>query len=1073
MCTPLGCVTVLCSALTGYLVHAQAPSPRPQASPPQTQSATAPTSLDALRYRFIGPQGNRVIAVLGVPSDRKTYYAGGASGGVWKSVDGGTNWRPIFDAQDVSSIGSLAVAPSDPNIVWAGTGETFIRSNISVGNGIYKSVDAGKTWTRMGLEKSGRIGRILIDPHDPDVMFAAALGHCYGPQRERGVYRTTDGGKTWEQVLFVDENTGASDIAMDPNNPRVLFAGMWQIEIKTWGKFSGGPGSGVFVSRDRGTTWKRITGHGMPPSPVGKVAVAVAPSNSSRVYAEIETGGHGVLWRSDDGGENWKLVNSKRDLNSRPHYTTRIAVSPVNDREVYIVADLLSVSYDGGETTSVIQFQDNHDIWIDPRDADRMMIGHDGGVDMSFTHAAQWTRIILPVAQMYHVDVDSQIPYNVYGNEQDGPAVRGPSNSRTGRTIPTSAWTVTGGTESGFLVPDPVDNNIVWGTGQAGNLDVWDARNHQKRSVKVWPKSPRGSPAGLLKYRFNWTYPVVISPHDHNRVYVSSQYVHETTNGGQSWKVISPDLSTGDQSRLGPSGGLTGDNLSPEYGGVIFALAESPIEKGLLWAGTNDGLVHVTRDGGAHWTNVTAAIPGLPPLGTVSNIEPSRYDAGSTYITVDLHQVNNRDPFVYKTADYGKTWKSISSDIPKSVLSYAHCVCEDPVRKGLLYLGTENAIYASLDDGSHWIPLQNNLPHAPVHWIVVQPTFNDLVVATYGRGFWIMDDITPLRELTPTVLQSDAHLFPLRPAYRFADVTETTIVPNDQSVGQNPPYGASINYYLKSAPKGDVAITIQDEAERVVRTLQGTRQTGLNRTWWDLRYETPKQAWLRTTPPGDPTVMEQKEYKRVAVTGGRRPLISYNADAGKIGPRVAPGIYTVKVVVGTEALTQKLVVKKDPTSTGTETDIRAQVRTVLDVQKDVNTVVDAINQVEIIRKQLEDLERLLGENPADASLASAAKDLNKKLYDAEGEFFQQGLAESDWKQYREPMKLYSQLLWVSFDVMSADFPPTDQHLAVFKELKQDLAKAQSGLRPLLERDVPAFNALLAKHNQRGIFVPKT
>jgi photosystem II stability/assembly factor-like uncharacterized protein len=1056
--TASGWVMALMLALAGYLAHAQAPA--------------EPTNLDALRYRFIGPQGNRVIAVLGVPGDRNTHYVGAASGGVWKSVDGGTNWRPIFDAQDVSSIGSLAIAPTDPNIVWAGTGETFIRSNISIGNGIYKSTDAGKTWTRMGLEKTGRIGRIVIDPHDPNVVFAAALGHSYGPQPERGVYRTRDGGKTWEQVLFVDENTGASDIAMDPNNPQILFAGMWQLEIKTWGKFSGGPGSGIFVSRDGGTTWKRITGHGMPVPPLGKIAVAIAPSNSNRVYAEIETGGRGVLWRSDDGGDNWKVVNYNRDLNSRPQYTSRMAISPVNDREVYIVADRLSVSYDGGETTRVVQFGDNHDMWIDPRNPDRMMIGHDGGVEMSTNHGAEWTHVILPVAQMYHVDVDSQIPYNVYGNRQDGPPLRGPSNSRTGRTIPSALWTVTGGSESGFVVPDPVDNNIVWGSGFAGTLDRWDVRNRQKRSVRVWPKSPMGSPAGLLKYRFNWTFPIVVSPHDHNKVYVSSQYVHQTTNGGQSFTVISPDLSTGDMSRLGDSGGLTSDNLGPEYGGVIFALAESSLEKGLIWAGTNDGLVHVTRDGGGHWTNVTASIPGLPPLGTISNIEPSRYDAGMAYITVDLHQVNNRDPFVYKTADYGKTWKAISSDIPKSVFSYAHCVREDPVRKGLLYLGTENGLYVSFDDGSHWVSLQNNLPHAPVHWMAVQPTFNDLVVATYGRGFWILDDITPLRELTPTVLQSDVHLFPLRPAYRFADVSDSTNPPNDQSAGRNPPYGASINYYLKTAPKGDVTIAIQDEAGQLVRTLPGRKQVGLNRLWWDLRYETPKTAWLRTTPPGDPWVMEEKEYKGEPVTGGKRPLISYRADDGRIGSRVALGTYTVKLTADGQSFTQKLVVKKDPSSTGTEADIRAQVKTALDIHKDLNTVVDSINQIEVIRKQLEDLAALLGEDVSRKALASAAKELDKKLYDVEGNFFQQILAESDWKQFRAPLKLYSQLQMLGFDVMSADFPPTDQQLEVHKELKQELAAALIRLSQVLEKDLHGFNALLGQSNYQGIFVPK-
>jgi len=1037
------------------------------------QMQVGPTDLTALQYRFIGPPGNRVIAVVGVPGDLKTYYVGAASGGVWKSVDGGTNWKSMFDKQTAQSIGSLAIAPSDPSIVWAGTGETFIRSNISSGNGIYKSTDSGVTWTNMGLEKTGRIGRIVINPRDPNIVFAAAMGHSYGPQPDRGVFRTMDGGKTWEKVLFVDENTGASDIAMDPNNSQILVAGTWQMEIKTWGKFSGGPGSGIFMSRDGGTTWKRLGGHGLPDSPLGKIGVAIAPSDSNRMYALIETGGRGTLWRSDDGGGMWKVVSYNRELNSRPHYTTRVTVSPIAANEIYISADSLSVSFDGGEMTEVVMGGDHHDLWFDPTNADRIMTGNDGGAQISINHGVNWHRVVLPIAQMYHVHLDNRIPYYVYGARQDGPPYRGPSNSRSGGTIPSHLWIRGPGNESGMVVPDPVDPNIVWGGGQAAILEVWDARTQHARSVRVWPKSPRGWPAGLLRYRFNWTFPIAISPHDHNKLYVGSQHVHQTTDGGQSWKEISPDLSTGDKSRLGVSGGLTPDNLSPEYGSVVFAIAESPIEKGLIWAGTNDGLIQVTRDGGGQWTNVTANIPDLPPLGTVSNIEPSRYDAGTAYIALDFHQVNNRDPFVYKTTDYGKTWKSISSDVPKGVLSYTHCVREDPVRKGLLYLGTENALYVSFDDGGHWAPLQNNLPHAPVRWIAVQPTFNDVVVATYGRGFWILDDITPLQQMTPKILESDAHLFTPRPAYRFAAVTDIQDSPNDQAVGQNPPYGASINYYLKSEPKGDVSITIEDESGHTVRTLSGMKGRGLNRVWWDLRQTSFREARLRTTPPGDPHIWEDKEF-REARTRGWYPLVSYNADrSGKFGPGVVPGTYTVKLTVGGQSFTNKLVVKKDPNSTGTEADIRAQVKTALDIRESLNTVVDSINQIEWIRKQFEDLIAMLEERPADQALKRATIELDKKLYAVEGKFFQVILAESDTKHYRAPQKLYSQLIHLNADVQSADFRPTDQQLEVFEELQKELATFTLELKQLLQQELPAFNRMLLDKNLRGIVVPTT
>ena len=1030
-----------------------------------------------LKYRHIGPQGNRMIACVGVPGDSNICYAGAASGGLWKSVDGGIQWKPIFDDQPAQSVSALAIAPSDINIIWAGTGETFIRSNVSIGNGIYKSTDAGKTWKHMGLDKTGRIGRIVIDPRDPDVVFAAAMGHCYGPQPERGVYRTKDGGKTWEKVLFVDEKTGCSDIAMDPNNPRILFAGMWQVDIKTWGRWSGGPGSGVFVSRDGGTTWMRITGHGLPDSPLGKIAVAVAQNNSDRVYALIETGQRGSLWRSDDGGENWKLVNYSRLLNERPHYYTRMVVAPDNYNEVYFPCNSMSVTYDGGETDFQVRWGfDNHDMWADPKNANRLMIADDGGVLVSLNRGQSWNRVVLPVGQMYHVDVDNQIPYFVYTNKQDGPSYRGPSNSLTGGWrggLSSGMWINVAGCECGFAIPDPVDNNIVWGGCYNAGLDRFDLRTGHNRSVRVWPKSPMGSPAGMLKYRFNWTFPIAISPHDHNKVYVGSQYVHMTTNGGQSWAVISPDLSTNDKSMLGDSGGLTFDNLGVEYGCLVFAIAESPLEEGVIWAGTNDGQVQVTRNGGTNWTNVTSNIPNLPPLGTVSNIEPSRYDAGTCYITVDLHQVNNRDPFVYKTTNYGKSWKSISSDIPKSVFSYAHCVREDPKRKGLLYLGTENALYVSFNDGKNWIPLQTNLPHAPVHWLVIQKNFNDLVVATYGRGIWIMDDITPLQQLTPEVLKSDAFLFSPRPAYRFRNKTGRSSCPNDLCVGQNPPYGASINYYLKPVSKAGVKITILDDKGQTIRTLRGRGRAGINRLWWDLRYERPGRPKLRTIPPGNPHIWGETRFKQSAQEGWL-PLLSWGISGGYSGPLVVPGTYTVKLNVNGKEFSQKLTVIKDPNTAGSEADIRVQTKMALELLDNINTVVDSINHIEWIRKQIHDLIEVLKIDKSKASIITAAEELDKKIKTVENLYFQEILAEGDAKSFRAPNKLYSQLCLLAGDVAqgSADFPPTDQMNEVHEILKEELAVALGKLNELIDKDIFAFNTLINKNNLNSIIIGK-
>ena len=713
-----------------------------------------PSPYAQLKGRHIGPLGNRVSTVAGVVGDPMTYYGGAASGGVWKTTDGGLTWEPIFDDQDVHSIGSIAVAPSDPNVVWVGTGEAFIRSNVSIGNGVYRSTDGGKTWEHKGLDSSGRIGRIVVHPTNPDVAYAAVLGHAYSPQPDRGVFRTTDGGDTWEHVLTVDENTGASDLVMDPNNPRILFAGMWQVMLRTWTRESGGPGSGLHMTRDGGDTWTRLEGSDLPTLPVGKIAVCMTPENSNRIYALIETGDgvpwhgqeteSGELWRSDDGGTEWQLVSHNRNFAGRTAYYSRCAVAPDDPDEAYFVAAGFAYTKDGGSTSESANFfggesggiaapgWDHHDMWIDPTNADRMIVGHDGGLSISQNRGASWLRVQLPVAQMYHVTVDNQIPYYVMGNRQDGPSMRGPSNTRSGGLfgggIPRGAWHDVGGGESGFATPDPVDPNIVWssasGFGALGGVVVrWDARTGHFRQVEVWPDFTAGLTAADVRYRFQWTFPLLISPHDNKTVFVTSQHVHRTSNGGQSWDVISPDLTTNDSTMMGISGGLTPDNLGVEYCCVIYAFEESPVQQGVYWTGSSDGLVHVSQDAGGTWDNVTGNIPDLPPLGTVRNIDASKWDAGKAYITIDFHEVGNFAPYVYKTDNFGRSWRKITDGIADSPVSYARNIREDPVRPGLLYLGTESALYVSFDDGEEWKPLKLNLPPAPMYWLAVQEHF--------------------------------------------------------------------------------------------------------------------------------------------------------------------------------------------------------------------------------------------------------------------------------------------------------------------------------------------------------------
>lgn len=1035
-------------------------------------------TFSQLRFRYIGPPGNRAIAVAGVPGDPDIYYVGAASGGIFKTTDGGIHWEPIFDKQDVSSVGAIAIAPTDPNIIWAGTGEPYIRSHVSIGDGIYESTDAGKTWTHMGLENTGRIANVIIDPRNPNIVLACSLGTSYGPQPERGVYRTTDSGKTWQKTLFVDENTGCSDLTMDPNNSHILFAGMWQLVIHTWGRTSGGPGSGLFKSTDGGVTWKRLEGHGLPHSPLGRIAVRLAPSDSNRVYAEIETGDgvpmdgqptqRGQLWRSDDGGENWEVVSYDRQIRGRTHYYTREEISPDNENEVYFFSASFSRTLDGGKTLTEMPAGpggDNHEMWIDPKNANRMAVVNDGGVSISINHGQTWDHIQLPIAQIYHVTVDDQIPYNVYGNKQDGGSYRGPSNSlqfgffggRGPGPISRSVWEGISGGESGFATVDPVDNSIVWnsGTGSGsvgGTVIIDDLKNKQAHVVEVWPETTIGAPAGDVKYRFNWEFPITISPFDHNKIYVGSQYVHVTTNRGQSWQVISPDLTRDDRSKMGISGGLTPDNIGVEYAGVVFSIAESPKEAGVIWAGTNDGLVQITRDDGKNWTNVTANIPHLPEWGTVSNIEASRYDAGKAYITVDFHQMNNRDPYVYKTTDYGKTWTEITNGIPHSPLSYAHCVREDPVRKGLLYVGTENALYVSFDDGENWQPLQSGLPPAPVYWITVQQRFHDLVLATYGRGFWVLDDVTPLEQLTSEVRSSDAHLFAPRDAYRFRNVSQPASVSYDPTTGHNPPYGASIDYYLKSPAQGDVKIVINDANGKTVRTLEAEKNAGIDRVWWDLRFEPSRQFHLRTSPLFAPEVTVGPEGWRSA------PAVE------PVSLLAPPGTYTVKLTVDGHEYSQKLNVLKDPHSSGTAADIESQNKLEMAIRDEMNTMADAVNHIESLRAQLGDFESQLGNGENSRSLRSAADDLSKKLVDLEGHMLQLKATGRGQDDVRWESMLVEKLSYLAQGVGESDFAPTTQQIAVNDELKKEVAQYSGETEQLMAKDVAAFNSMLRGRN---------
>lgn len=1024
-------------------------------------------------FRFIGPEGNRAIAIVGEPGNPMVNYIGAASGGLWKTEDGGIGWRPIFDSQDISSIGSIHLAPSDPKKVWVGTGETFLmRPAHAMGNGIYYSPDAGKTWQHKGLEKTGRIGRVIVHPTNPDIVYAAALGHTYGPQQERGVYRTKDGGENWERVLFVDEGTGAADLAMDPANPSILYAGMWSVHINSWGLNSGGNGGGVYRSMDGGDTWEPLNTKGLPGGEeriVGKTAVAVSHSDPNVVYALFEIDSP-ELWRSDDKGETWTLQSQDHDWNERAPYYTRIAVGTNNPDEVYSLSVRFVQSLDGGKTRNPRPPRgggDNHDMWIDPTNPDRMMVAHDGGASISLNHGKSFQRVVLPIAQMYHAAVDDQVPYNVYGNRQDGWSYMGPSNSLQGY-IPLGLWKGVGGCESGFAQPDPNDNNIIWSGCYDGGLERHDLRTGYSREVRVWPEAGYGWAPADLKYRWHWNFPLSFSTHTKHRVYVGSQFVHKSDDDGQSWQVISPDLTLNDKSHQQSSGGVAIDNLMTFDGSTLFAIEESPLEVGVIWVGTNDGQVQLTKDGGTNWANLTTNIPDLPEWGTLSSIEPSRYDAATAYISIDLHQMGNFDPFIYKTDDYGQSWTKISESFPKNESSFIHVIKEDPKRKGMLYAGMDKGIYISYDDGTTWNRLRNNLPPAPVYWLEIQERFDDLVVGTYGRGYYILDDLSAIRE--GDKLDSEWKLFQPRDAWRFNNKESIKTDGPSLNSGRNPAYGASFNFYLPEKLEGKLTVEIQTTDGEVIRTLRAPNGKGVKRVNWNLRYASTYRPKLRVQPPGRPWVQLNGE--------GWRPLVTWDLDlnAGQLGPRAVPGTYRAVLTLRDDegnvkqAIQSDFQVLKDPKTQNSIADIQAQVDFSLELRDAMNIAVNSINAIETLRSEL---EVILKEEPGRRTqkeamrLKAIAEDIAAKLYDIH-------LTGAREDAFRSPMKLYGRLSALASDINGSglDFRPTDQQGEVQEVLNGRLQKAVQQFDKFIEEDIQRFNKALQKKN-RSLTIEKT
>ncbi len=1047
--------------------------------------AADPDHESGFKFRFVGPKvGNRIAAVAGIAGDPSTYYAGAASGGVFKSVDGGNRWEPIFDKQSAAAIGALAVAPSEPSTVWAGTGEAWaIRDSDVMGNGIYKSLDAGETWTNMGLPQAGRIGRIIVHPTNPDIVFACVLGRMTGPQQERGVYRTTDGGQHWDRVLFADENTGCSGLTMDRRNPHTLLAGMWQVEMHPWGENSGGPGSSIYLSHDGGSNWSRIEEHGLPKSPLGKIDVAVAPTNSKRIYALIQTKNQGSVWRSDDAGENWQRINSQRALIGRAGYYIRLAVSPGSDNEVLVANSSFWQSLDGGENFHEVRWGgDTHDIWMDPADPDRFVITDDAGLIITTVHGRGFHRVTLPIGQMYHVAVDDQVPYYFYSNMQDDGNLRGPSVPYEG---PEAGWDRhMGGCESGFTIPDSTDPNVVWATCYGNSVTRWDARYKEAHSVSPW-KHTLDSPPEKLKYRCHWTSPIAIDPFDHNSVYYGCQLIFKTTDAGATWSEVSADLSTKNPAHLAPSGGIVGDNLGQFYGGVVFAIAPSKIRKGLIWAGTNDGQIWYTPDAAAHWINVSQHLPGLPAGGTITSIAPSSFDAGSAYVSIDLHLLDNRDPFIYKTADFGKSWKRISGDLPRHELSYVRTITDDPNCAGLLFAGLGNGLFYSLDEGTHWTQIKTGLPPAPVTWAVVQPTFHDLVISTYGRGLYILDDITLLEQMAKHRSDAVVVLFEPRPAYRFV----------------RGPH-AMLNFALKAAPKNSVSFEILDAQGAVIRRLEPKEPkdlvVGLNRVDWDLRHDSPRVVALKTVAPDNPHVWEEPRFRDTDF----RPITHWGSKPGEVGPIAAPGVYSVHMTVDGQTFTEPLTILPDPHAPGSPADVDISVKTLIEIRDDINQASDLVNRIEWLRKQIEVIEASLrppkksdkpkppkaeegDDDDAEPSkapprilsepqekqrqeLLKSVEDLDKQVEAVETRLVSQALRNSDDKYFVEPYGTYLDLIWLNAEVGtgggdvagSADFAPRAAQLELLKTYEEQVRSAAADYEAILHERLPHLQEAL-------------
>ncbi|HEY5413497.1 MAG TPA: hypothetical protein VIK41_01645 [Gemmatimonadaceae bacterium] len=1048
---------------------AQVASSAPVAAAPSTPAAAAPAAsrelaaLGRLPWRSLGPTNNagRVSVVAGIAGDPSTYFVSGANGGIVKTTNGGTTFKPVFDGQSVASIGAIAVAPSNPNVVYAGTGEGNPRNNASIGDGVYRSVDGGEHWTRMGLEKTERIARLVIDTRDADVVYACALGREWGPNEDRGVFKTTDGGRTWKRVLFIDTQTGCSDISAESGNSNVIYAGMYTFLRRAWHLESGAGNTSVWKSVDGGEHWSRLSGpnemRGLPKKAMDRIGVAVAPSDPSVVYVVSETVDEGELWRSNDGGESWRMVNKDPNISFRPFYYSDIRVDPQNPNRIWALSGNLYLSEDGGANFTQLRGDvhgDHQAMWIDPTNPKRILEGSDGGWQVSHDGGRTWdVQNNYPFTQFYHVNVDNEKPYHVCGGLQDNGNWCGTTMGFELRGVQRADWVPISYGDGFFTVPDVAKPWLIYSDAQGGMITITDARNGNIKTIYPYPNRV-GSVGDMMfghKYRFNWNSPIAVTPLQPGTVYFGGNVLFRSRDFGNSWEVISPDLTTNDPKKQQNSGGqIVTDNTAAEFHTTLLSIAPSPLDSNVIWVGTDDGNVQVTRDGGKTWSSVFKNVPGLAPNAWIPTVEASREAAGTAYAVADHHQDDDYTPYVYMTTDFGRTWKSIAGDLPKSA-GWGHVVREDPRRHDILYFGSELGLWISWDRGAHWVALRGDLPVVPVRDIQIHPRDNDLIVATHGRGLYVLDDITPLQQIR-SALGTDVVLFDIRNAVRWNFANKDGNLGYRAWAGENPPYGALIAYTLKDSAKA-VSLTVTDASGAVIRTAKKLpNQAGLNRTTWDLRFEAPEGGVERPRPDTPPPPKGPWHVYDRDVT-----LESFGTPPA---PMVNAGTYTLTLDVDGKKLAKPVVVELDPRYDLPAADVIAQERTGLelrDLVARVNGIMDNTNdliaQLKGLKQQLDSGGRQLAQK--DQALALVDSTIKELTH-----FRDSTLTRPEPVMgYRQYPRLREEVTTVAGMVWRGIHAPTAGEKLRTTELKTETDAAQTRLDRLIGTRIDAINKL--------------